>query len=207
MSQAVTNLADYKADMMAKCAHLKHYFEKPFIVMDTEFTSWEGAMLRDWSGPNEWREMGQIAAVEIDPTQGFKETAHFDVLVKPQWNAELSPYFSELTAISQADIESKGLMFAEAADKFAQFINGKDVWSYGGGEKIFWENCMFYNTEFKPNCNFFDARLVVKMMGDNPGNYSSGTLYKAAGINMDGHVHNALHDCRSVGQYLKHHFG
>lgn len=206
MSQTAMQQPDYKAQMLEKCAHLKSYFEKPFIVMDTEFTSWEGAMHRDWSGPNEWREMVQIAAVEIDPTQGFKETAHFDVLVKPQWNKELSPYFSELTAISQEQVDREGLMFAEAADKFAQFIKGKDVWSYGGDEKIFRENCMFYNAEFKPNCNFFDVRLVVKMMGDKPDLYSSGTLYTAAGINMDGHVHNALHDCRSVVQYLKHHF-
>lgn len=185
----------------------KSLFGKPFIVMDTEFTTWPGAMDRDWSNPDEWRELVQIAAVKIDPAQGFKEVDTFDVLVKPQWNPQLSDYFCDLTAISQEDVDTKGLLFNQAAEKFAQFVKGSDVWSYGGDEKIFWENCLFYNTRFTPDCAFFDVRMVVKLMGDRPQDYSSGTLYKAAGIQMEGHVHNALHDCRSIVQYLKHHFG
>jgi len=33
---------------------------------------------------------------------------------------------------------------------------------------------------------------------ENPTQYSSGTLYKAAGVHMNGHVHNALFDVRSM---------
>ena len=203
----IQNNAQQKARMLAKCAHLKNYFTKPFIVMDTEFTSWEGAMLRDWGGPDEWRELVQIAAVKVDPTQDYAELETFDVLVKPQWNPELSQYFQDLTAIRQTQLEAEGLLFDEAAEKFAQFVKGYDVWSYGGDEKIFYENSLFYNVPFKPDCSFYDARMVVKMMGDDATLYSSGTLHMAAGISMEGHVHNALHDCRSVVQYLKHHFG
>ena len=30
---------------------------KEIIVFDTEYTTWEGAMARQWTGPNEYREL------------------------------------------------------------------------------------------------------------------------------------------------------
>jgi len=36
------------------------------IIFDTEYTAWEGAKERNWSGSGEHREIVQIAAVKID---------------------------------------------------------------------------------------------------------------------------------------------
>jgi len=37
-----------------------------FVVFDTEFTAWKGSRERNWSGPNEHREIVQIAAQQVD---------------------------------------------------------------------------------------------------------------------------------------------
>jgi hypothetical protein len=36
-----------------------------FVFYDTEYTSWEGAMARNWSGPNEHRELVQLSAIRV----------------------------------------------------------------------------------------------------------------------------------------------
>ena len=190
---------------ISETAHLKNFFSKPFVVMDTEFTTWEGAMDRDWSQPNEWREIVQIAAVKIDPAQGFKEVETLDVLAKPILNPQLSDYFQELTALSQTELEERGTTYPEALKQFTDFVGGLPVWSYGGDDKVLMENCIIHQMTDMKLENFYDIRMIVKMLGDKPHDYSSGTLYTAAGIDMTGHVHNALHDCRSIVEYLKHH--
>lgn len=35
---------------------------KHFVIFDTEYTTWEGAADRDWTGPGEHREVVQIGA-------------------------------------------------------------------------------------------------------------------------------------------------
>ena len=204
--QTALNTPNSKLTDNPKMDHVKNFFSKPFVVMDTEFTTWDGAMARDWSLPNEWREIVQIAAVKIDPTQGFKEVETLDVLATPILNPPLSDYFQQLTALSQAEREERGTSYPEALKQFTDFAAGMPVWSYGGDDKVLMENCIIHQMTDVKLDNFFDIRMIVKMLGDKPHDYSSGTLYTAAGIDMTGHVHNALHDCRSIVEYLKHHF-
>ena len=42
------------------------------IIFDTEFTAWAGSQERDFSGPNEYRELVEIGAIKID-TRTFNE--------------------------------------------------------------------------------------------------------------------------------------
>jgi hypothetical protein len=39
---------------------------------------------------------------------------------------------------------------------------------------------------------------LLPQWGIDSDAYSSGTLYRAAGLEMTGHVHDALHDVRSM---------
>jgi hypothetical protein len=36
-----------------------------FVFYDTEYTSWEGAMQRNWSGLDEHRELVQLSAIRV----------------------------------------------------------------------------------------------------------------------------------------------
>ena len=72
-----------------------------FAIMDLEWTSWEGAHQRQWSGPGEEMEIVQIGALKIKDDETLTETDSFDVLVTPRINPGLSDYFIQLTAITR----------------------------------------------------------------------------------------------------------
>jgi len=79
---------------------LDAFFKQTEIVIyDTEFTTWEGAMERGWSGENEHRELVQIAAQRIN-LQTQVVVGSFEVLVQPVVNPQLSEYFIDLTHVT-----------------------------------------------------------------------------------------------------------
>ena len=56
----------------------KHIFtEDKAMVFDLEFTSWPGSNERNWSLPNEDREIIQIGAVKIETTGDMREVDSF----------------------------------------------------------------------------------------------------------------------------------
>ena len=59
------------------------------IVMDLEWTAWEGARQRTWSGPGEEMEVVQIGAVRLADTPGLEELGAFEILVRPRINPTL----------------------------------------------------------------------------------------------------------------------
>ena len=61
-------------------------------------------MEHNWSRPNEYREIVQIGAILVEVKQ-FTEIDHINLFVKPNKNPILSEYFTNLTGISQKDID------------------------------------------------------------------------------------------------------
>src|SRR3989338_11023344 len=102
------------------------------VVFDTEYTSWEGAQARKWSGPNEYREIVQIGAVRVDAsTPDFKEVDSLLIYVKPVKNPTLSQYFIDLTGITQETVDTRGVTLAEAVQKFYTWSAGYTCYSWG----------------------------------------------------------------------------
>ncbi len=95
--------------------------EKEYIIFDTEYTSWEGAMASDWSEPWQEKEIIQIAAIKI---KNDKVIDSFDCLVRPVKNPLLSEYIIELTGITNEDIQANGLSFKQAYGNFIEFAKG-----------------------------------------------------------------------------------
>ena len=69
-------------------------------VFDLEYTAWECSMARRWLAPGEFKEVVQIGAVKLD-ADSLESLGEFDMLVRPRINAVLSPYFENLTGITQ----------------------------------------------------------------------------------------------------------
>jgi len=109
------------------------------IIFDTEFTTWEGAMQRRWSGPGEYRELVQIGAVRINATT-FDVLETMELLTRPVRNPVLSDYFIKLTGITQEQLECEGVSFAAGLQRFMEFTKGLVPWSYGGDVDILAEN-------------------------------------------------------------------
>lgn len=177
-----------------------------FVIFDTEYTTWDGAQDRGWSGENEYRELVQIAAIKVDK-ETLEEIDTLDVLVMPQFNTTLSDFFTELTGITNDEINKRGLSFDGALKKFNNFSNHLVIFSYGNDLAILAENLGLYKNKsmylapsyFKNWADFF-YRADIKTKKIN-----SGRLAQHFGVegNIKGREHNALYDCRSQLEAFK----
>jgi inhibitor of KinA sporulation pathway (predicted exonuclease) len=172
------------------------------VFYDTEFTTWEGAMQRDWSGPGEYRELVQIGAVRFD-LGTLEEKEEFLVLAKPVKNPVLSDYFVQLTGITNEEVAELGLPFPEAYRQFRTFTGATPTACFGGDMKVMRENLGWHNLpSSEAEFDSFNTCPWFKETGEPygiKGKINSGKLAAALGAPMESiQEHNALHDARSI---------
>lgn len=174
----------------------------PFVLVDTEYTTWEGAMARGWSGPGERREIIQIGALIIG--DGWQAAARFIRWCLPVFNPVLSDYCVTLTGVTQEKIDLEGMPFRQALQQFVSFSGGLDVWCYGKDWTVLRENCEWHGMAM-PLDRFRDVRDLVRAAGHNPFEWTSGTLHRLAGLpRPGGREHDALDDCLSIAAWMSH---
>jgi len=185
---------------------IEDFFQKQteIIIYDTEFTTWEGAMQRNWSGPGEHRELVQIAAQKIN-VQTSEVIDSFEVLVRPQINPLLSDYFVTLTHVTQEQIENNGVYFDEAYTSFMQWSVGLQKYSFSQTQDsssdrgVLQENIRLYKLPVQlDESEFGTVTSVFQAAGLDTSQYNSGRLYQAFGLDLPGHQHNAMHDVDSI---------
>lgn len=173
------------------------------IIFDTEYTSWEGSIERKFSGPNEHRELVQIAAIKVDTTN-FKILDTFEIFIKPKINPQLSDYFMKLTKISQKEVDKKGVSLSKALKEFKKFIGDLPSYSYGSDQMVMKKNCQLIKIKFPFSQNtFFDIKKYFISCGIPAQNYNSGSITEAFGVKRRKNQHNALNDCLSILDGLK----
>ena len=119
----------------------KFFIPDNFILLDTEYTSWEGSQQRRWSLKGEHRELIQVSALKIKKhNNNLIIISKFNELIKPTINPILSNYIIKLTGITQSSIDSKGLDFDTFLNKFYNFSNDYIIYSYGNDYSIIQEN-------------------------------------------------------------------
>ena len=174
------------------------------VVFDTEFTTWEGSLERGWSGVEEFRELVQIAAQKISLKEE-RVLSKFEILVKPRINTILSDYFINLTGISQSQVDQDGVDFSVMYRDFAEWAKGLPKYAYSkqvhyqADLLVLKENVELYNLPYRiPVGEYGNLAAIYQSVGIDISQYSSGELYKAFGMKLDGHVHNAMHDVDSL---------
>jgi inhibitor of KinA sporulation pathway (predicted exonuclease) len=144
------------------------------------------------------RQVVQIAALQYDHHAG-REVASLDVLVKPPFTRYLPSFFVELTGITQRQVDARGVDFQTALAELVGFCEGLDVYTFDQDWSVLQQNCAYHGLAFPfADRPFKRVKTLLSKWGIDPAKYSSGSLYKAAGLDMKGHVHNALHDVRSM---------
>src|SRR5690349_4648766 len=109
------------------------------ILLDCEFLCVEGSLGRLWCGPQDSDPVvAQIGAVRLGLDGAFPILDTFKVYVRPldRFGARyrLDPYFTRLTGITEADIETKGVALEEALGALDEFSGGAGFWSWGKDE-------------------------------------------------------------------------
>lgn len=171
------------------------------IIADTEFTAWEGSMARNWSLPWEHREIIQIAALRIRLEGGeLREAGQFNELVRPRLNPSLSDYIQDLTGISQSLVDEHGVDFPSCYRSFVDFCGPAAVLGFWGpDQEIIGENLALHGLGRLPApWRVVDLRACFARAGHPAAGRSSGALAGHFGLSVPGHLHNALHDVRSL---------
>jgi inhibitor of KinA sporulation pathway (predicted exonuclease) len=176
-------------------------FPETFVLLDTEYTAWEGSWQRGWTGPGEFKEIIQVGIIRVGP--GLIETASEKIYVKPVKNPELSDYIKNLTHITQDEIETQGVSLAECVAKIQSFLGDDPAYSYGLDEVVVKENCDLIGIPYTPSLGrILDVRDVIfpglKTINVSPEGYTSGTLIEAFGPAPDSAAHDAVNDMRNL---------
>lgn len=167
-------------------------------IFDLEYTAWECSMARSWLSPGEFREVVQIGAVRLD-ADSFAVQAEFDVLVRPRFNPLLSPYFENLTGITNAQVADVGVDFRTAYDRFLAFAGDCPIAAFGHDEQVLEENLRLCGIhDARPLPLFYDLRGWFAVQGLDPRGRHSCEIAPALGVPFVGRCHNALDDARSL---------
>jgi len=172
------------------------------VIFDTEFTAWPGSRERSWSEPWEARELIQLAAVKLDlQQQELVVLQSFNELIRPVNNPVLSDYIKQLTGIEQPLLDEMGIDFVSAMISFYQFCHQGNLpcFSWGPDGTVLQENCQLYQWQSPVfQSGFYDLKVALQQQGIEVAHLCSGELANALDIKLEGHIHNALHDVRSI---------
>jgi inhibitor of KinA sporulation pathway (predicted exonuclease) len=181
---------------------------KSFIIFDTEYTSWEGSQEREWSLPNEYMELVQIAGYKVQKkNNNYEIIDSINIYIIPKINNKLSKYFIKLTNITNEHLLKNGISFEEGINKFRKFISNLNCYSYGNDFEVFEYNFKLYNIKnvFLNDNNFYDIKSFFDKYGINTKKYSSGSVYKSVGLTIKNiNIHNALFDSYSILITINH---
>jgi inhibitor of KinA sporulation pathway (predicted exonuclease) len=175
------------------------------IVMDLEWTAWEGSWQRHWSGPGEEMEIVQIGAVRLADTPALEELGAFEVLVRPRINPTLDRYFTGLTGITQDRLNHDGMDLEDALVAFADFVApAAGIYGFGDEMSHIINNCQLYgmtNPLARHRCD--DVHPAVKTVLGTDQTPNSSDLPGLMGFTPPGAMHQGLADSRCVAEALR----
>ena len=164
-------------------------------------------MERNWSGAGEHREVIQIGAVRMEGPS-FAERDSFMRYMRPRKNPQLSDFIIELTHITQADIDTKGVPFQKAVREFLVFVGKTPAYCWGSDVLVLRENAELNKIELSlPDAQFRNIRPLMAPAFSKAGididMYTSGTLISAFGVVSTRRAHDALNDMRNLAGALR----
>jgi len=178
-------------------------------VFDLEWTTWDGAQARNWSGPGEEREIVEIGAVKLDGRNSLREMSAFEMLVRPRLNPLLSDYFTGLTGITQAMVDAGGRSVADALAAFGDFLDGDmpamRALSFGRDPDVLRRNCALAGIAFPfPDALFRNVRPdLARFAGVAENALSACDLPRHLGFPEPADAHRGLGDARCIAEALR----
>lgn len=174
-----------------------------FILFDTEYTTWEGALERGWSGPGEYKEIVEIGAIRVSGEK-LAEIDSIALFIKPVKNPVLSEYFIDLTGVTQSEVDEKGTTLMEALENLREWSSTLPLFSFGDDMAVIKENCELIDITFPfENRDARDIRQVFEDHGVKTAGYMSSTIVRAFGKKPNLQGHDALNDARLILEGLR----
>ena len=185
------------------------------IILDCEFLCRQGSLGRLWCGVQDPDPViAQIGAVQLGLEGSFPILDSYKAYVRPMdrfgTRFDVDPYFTALTGITEADLESKGIALDEALAGLDRFSGGARFWSWGKDE-LYMVAISCYVAGIRPAipAHRFDNAVKLLVAAGTP----IGELEKMRSNQLADHfgvahpawqAHDALDDALSVAYALQH---
>lgn len=179
------------------------------IIYDTEYWAQPGAAARGWNGLDDKPPLLiQIGVFRMRLDTGLPVVAEFSAIIKPRDAhgavVPITPYFEDLTGITQQCVDHEGHELATVMHDFYAFTGDCALYSYGHDFlNTILPSCFINNVPipFKPQqCR--DIRQVLRqarVSDDDINANSSGTLAAHFGLTLENHwAHDARCDANSI---------
>ncbi|TNF17944.1 MAG: exonuclease [Rhodobacteraceae bacterium] len=185
------------------------------VLFDCEYLTQAGAMDRLWSGRDDPDPMVvQIGAVRLDLAAAARVIDETRIHITPEDRhgapCALSPYFTELTGISQEALARDARPLGPALAAFDAFSRGAHLWSWGKDELFALGISCFLRGIAPPipAVRFGNLKRVLKLAGMSDAEIaatSSGRIAAHFGLAHQGlRQHDALDDARSLTRAVQH---
>lgn len=188
---------------------------KTAIIFDCEFLCLEGSQRRFWCAAHDPDPViAQIGAVKLGLEGDFPIIDTFKAYVRPVDRFgnryALDPFFTNLTGITEENIEAEGVPLQDALAQVDRFSGGARFWSWGKDElNMVAISCYVAGIQTPIPAHRFDnavkllltAGMPVEDLAKTPSNKLSD-YYEVQHPPLQGH--DALDDALSVSYTLQH---
>ena len=142
--------------------------------------------------------------VDLTPS-GAQVISSFNTLVKPIINPNLSDYIIQLTGIEQHVLENMGVDYQAALLQLHSFCSQGTLpcYSWGNDKRVLIDNCLLNGIQMPDfSAGFYNLHGVAREAKIDGAHLCSGELASHLGLDLHGHIHNALYDVRSIALAL-----
>ena len=169
-----------------------------YLVIDLEATCCD-----DDSFPRDEMEIIEIGAVLVDASS-LTPQAEFQTFVKPLRHKLLTPFCSELTTITQADVD-RAPRFPQALLKLGEFIKGKDTLfcSWGGYDRNqLRRDAQHHRVKLPLGERHMNLKEGFSRRLGESRQYGTGQALRRLGLSFTGTHHRAIDDARNIARLL-----
>lgn len=172
-----------------------------YSILDLEYTSWKGSLIRNWSLSFEQKHIIQLASLKFN---NFKSENQKQIN-KFFRHKNLSNYFQILTKINQRFINDHGENINNKLFDINNFFKDvRHIFCIGHDKKILELNEKYMNKKFTFKDKIIDIRpYLAEKLRVSKDNVISSQLPRLLSIKNNNIPHNALGDVKCVFTSLK----
>ncbi len=167
------------------------------LVIDVEATCW-----KDKIPQGQKNEIIEIGICVLDTASG-ERVASESLLVKP--NSEISEFCTELTTLTQAEIEKKGISFKEACKVLRkEYLSQQYTWaSYGDYDRRQFEReCQEKNVGYPFGTSHINIKNLLALTQNWKREVGMATALEKLDIPLEGTHHRGVDDAWNIANIL-----
>jgi len=167
------------------------------LVIDVEATCWKGKIPQ-----GQKNEIIEIGICVLDTASG-ERVATDSLLVKP--NSEISEFCTELTTLTQADVEKKGISFKEACKVLRnEYLSQQYTWaSYGDYDRRQFEReCQEKKVGYPFGTSHINIKNLLALTQNWKREVGMATALENLAFPLEGTHHRGVDDAWNIAKIL-----